>query len=63
MGKTVKLELQDGILPEDLAQECTGWDGEGCIWDVIIFKCPFGPKPCHAVTAEDWEKVMEDEDN
>ena len=63
MKRTVKLELQGGTTPEDLAQDCNDYDGEYCIWDVSLLKCPFKDKPCHAVTPEDWEKVIEDEQN
>ena len=63
MERTVKLKLQEGVTPEDLARDCNDYDGEYCIWDITMFKCPFGETPCHAVRPEDWEKVVEDEQN
>ena len=62
MSKTVKLELQDGVTPEELAHDCNDYDGEYCIWDITMLKCPF-KMPCHAIRPEHWEKLIEDDVN
>ena len=62
MNKTVTLELQDGVTPEELAHDCNDYDGEYCIWDISMLKCPF-KIPCHAVRPEDWKRVIKDEQN